>query len=482
MSSVAWLGRIGACASLLVLCGVGCESIAGIEQRHLGDSTDCIDYCDALELNCSEEPQYTTREVCLATCKKFPPGDRFDPSLHTNTLACRLTEATDTHPEAGRCAAAGPGGNGVCGSDCESYCLLFAATCPTEFGSQTQETCVSQCAGLARASEFNAQEHGSGDTLDCRLVHVSSAAALPGTHCPHVPIVPKAGTPCTNPPEDSPSCADYCQLALNVCPGSLAVYNDEDECEAVCNVLDPGTNADTGAPPAANPEAPENTVGCRHYHSYNAVSDAMTHCPHTGPTGGGHCGGLGAICESYCQITKAACPAAYDLAFPKGDAACLTQCGKLPDGGTEDHYSIESAEDPDNAGKVQCRVLHAVRALTAGGEGEWPVLLAKATAAAESPAATARAVTTLPLSRHRSALFRTWHEQGQLWRCRECGRRRCRLWQAERLSVRHDQIPPAERHRQRDVELARVAARLQRLERQAMRGDRTTRQHVQNPV
>lgn len=378
MSSVAWLGRIGVCSSLLILCGVGCESIAGIEQRHLGDSTDCTSYCDYLEQNCGDEPQYTTREVCLATCKKFPPGDSIEP-LHTDTLACRLAQAKDEHPEAGRCANAGPGGNGICGSDCESYCLLFAATCPTEFVGETQDSCVAQCAGLARSPEFNASEYGTGDTLDCRLVHVSSAAAEPSTHCPHVPIVPKAGTPCTNPPEDPPSCADYCKLALAVCPGSLAVYKNDPECEAVCAVLNPGTNADTGAAPASNPEAPQNTVGCRHYHSYNAVGDPQTHCPHTGPTGGGHCGGGGAICESYCQITKAACPAAYDLAFPKGDDACLSECAKLPDGdAAEDFYSIEAGENPDNAGKVQCRVLHAVRALTNGvGDAECASALGK---------------------------------------------------------------------------------------------------------
>ncbi len=348
----------------VVLLGAGCESIAGIEERHLGLDQACVEYCGNVMTNCVDEHSvYAQAKVCEAVCPHFDKGTTLESPDGGNTLACRSAQAELAERESTVCEFAGPGGGSACGGDCAGYCHLFSQICPKEFGNQTQEKCVEQCGALARAAEFNAAEYSTGDTLDCRLIHVSAAAVDPTTHCPHVAVVPKdAKQPCTNPVDEAPTCADYCRISLTACVGTRRVYDSMAECEAACVALLPGTNADTGVAPAGDEEAPQNTVGCRKYHSYSSLKDPVTHCPHSGPTGDGHCGGAPAICESYCQLAKGACPTAYALKY-EDDTACQEECADLPGAEYDAHYAVETAEASDGP-EISCRVLHAVRAFS----------------------------------------------------------------------------------------------------------------------
>ena len=155
-----------------------------------------------------------------------------------------------------------------------------------------------------------------GDTLQCRLVHVSNSAANPTMHCPHARVVPVTD-PCWNPQKDPPKCEDYCRINTGICTGDNKVYESLAQCMSVCAVLPPGTEADTT----------QDTVGCRKYHSYNSVGVPSMHCPHSGPGGDGHCGTDN--CPGYCAVVGAACKTEFATTFGGDTNKCLTECRKV---------------------------------------------------------------------------------------------------------------------------------------------------------
>jgi hypothetical protein len=138
------------------------------------------------------------------------------------------------------------------------------------------------------------------------------------------------------------------------------VYESLAQCKAVCAALTPGTADDESG----------NTVACRKYHSYNAILDPMTHCPHTGPGGDGHCGstampdtGSTGNCESYCGLLETACASDFHAAFPGVDSdaqtACDAACAPLDDAAPDSPYSIAATGN-----NLSCRLLHLSRALS----------------------------------------------------------------------------------------------------------------------
>ena len=108
----------------------------------------------------------------------------------------------DTH-----CPHTGPGGDGHCGSNalpatgdtgnCDSYCLLAAKACtvtasPTDNFTTTfpggQTDCLSQCVKLSGAGPSLPYSVApamlpKGNTLQCRLLHVSRALTTPTADC-----------------------------------------------------------------------------------------------------------------------------------------------------------------------------------------------------------------------------------------------------------------------------------------------------------
>ncbi len=344
--------------ALLAFALGACQSIAGIEDRVLdpeagaggkGDSALCKTYCATVMANCTgKNAVYSTEPMCLGVCKLLEPGDVLEPV--GNTVVCRENQAELAELEpAEHCKAAGPGGGGVCGSDCDAYCDLFPKACPSDDKYKSKAGCLKACRGLTDLDRYDLVKDHEGDTIECRLVHVSSATINPKDHCSHAPIPPTEPW-CTGKADEEPSCDEYCNIQLASCDDELLQYESPEQCRDVCEALDRGVNSDQL----------DNTVACRRYHSFTSTLPAgESHCYHSGPTGDGHCGDIvTGNCDSYCQLVASACP--DELAESIGDTkACLAQCAELPEHERDSLYTIDSAKESTG---LHCRVLHATRA------------------------------------------------------------------------------------------------------------------------
>jgi hypothetical protein len=360
-----------------------CQAIAGIEDRHYqpvdlgaagansdgGNSPECIEYCNQAKSTCQTALDgtvvpsgilYLSDDACLATCKNMPLS-----GADQNSVACRMQqlgfvetgEDVETY-----CANAGPGGNGACGSNCENYCHLFASACQDEFkkyslaaleGEDGTAVCVRKCLGLADTELFDSTKSATGnyygDTLQCRLVHTSSSMLDPATHCSHAELKPSEGK-CQDDLMATPDCKKFCHLERIEC-ADFPMYESDAQCQAVCNALPRGHVGDQS----------ENTVGCRMYHSYNALLDPKNHCTHTGPGGDGHCvtgePDTGA-CESYCLLLEKACESDFAASFTD-QAACQDECVKLDGSAANAGYTLSA-----KGNNLQCRLLNVSRALS----------------------------------------------------------------------------------------------------------------------
>jgi len=159
----------------------------------------CSDYCSTVMANCTgTNQQYASSTACFAVCELLAPGTAGD-ITPGNTVQCRLRRAAlagSTGEPGGYCFSAGPGGAEECGTDCDGYCALMTQKCPDDMASLTQ--CLSACdivPDLSRPPDnlrYNVSQQ-SGDSLQCRLFHVSAATMDPTTHCIHA----AGGSPCS---------------------------------------------------------------------------------------------------------------------------------------------------------------------------------------------------------------------------------------------------------------------------------------------
>lgn len=196
----------------------GCASVLGIEQATHDSKLDqggsgnggtgnagsgaggadnrplCERYCDTVGANCTgTNEQYESRAVCLRACARLPEGNPEDNA--GNSISCRLhfaESAANTPGEAaGACSAAGPGGAqldapSVCGSYCEGLCVLALDTCKgANFRFTSLAECQTACAALPDLGDYN-DSLNAGNSVQCRLYHVSAAQIDPVIHCPHV--------------------------------------------------------------------------------------------------------------------------------------------------------------------------------------------------------------------------------------------------------------------------------------------------------
>ncbi|HEY4107185.1 MAG TPA: hypothetical protein VGM44_24970 [Polyangiaceae bacterium] len=330
-----------------------CQALAGIDDRSY-DLDLCKQYCDLAQSVCTGTSQiYSTPDTCNGVCHLLAPGDPNEPT--GDTVACRinqlqLAEATnEPNSAATYCPHAGPATNGACASNCDTYCSLFHAACPSQI---VPDDCQQKCLGLEDTGSFDVNANYYNDTLQCRFVHISVATIMPSEHCPHAAL--PANGPCLGmePANVVPDCDSFCHLEMTECSGSLQQYETPQQCQDVCNALDKGTADDQSG----------NTVACRKYHSYNALLDPTTHCPHTGPGGEGVCGspatpdsGTTGNCDSYCLLLEKACKSQFDSLG--GQDGCEAVCVKLDGAAPNSTYSIAA-----NGDNLQCRLLHVSRA------------------------------------------------------------------------------------------------------------------------
>lgn len=153
----------------------------------------CEQYCTAVTDSCTGAfAVYTSFDTCLAVCAAMPegaPGDR-----NGNSVQCRLRAALVARDEVPHyCPIAGPGGNGVCGSNCESLCQLRDRLC-TDYETFDHATCLLRCDNLkdlgSYSTDLTAGQYG-GAHVQCRLYHVSAAAGDDAEqHCQHVDGAP----------------------------------------------------------------------------------------------------------------------------------------------------------------------------------------------------------------------------------------------------------------------------------------------------
>lgn len=170
------------------------EAVAGdravVDAGASGSTASCARYCSIVNGSCTgPDQQYASDAACLAVCGALPWGGATD-GVSGNTVQCRLMRAElagTTGEPSDYCYAAGPGGGGVCGSNCEGYCALMTATC-SELGSLRE--CLDACAAVPDLSKGPSMRPAamtiqSGNTLQCRLFHVSAATLDPSGHCAH---------------------------------------------------------------------------------------------------------------------------------------------------------------------------------------------------------------------------------------------------------------------------------------------------------
>jgi hypothetical protein len=179
----------------------GAGGSAPSETEDEPELTLCDRYCDTIAEACPEPyQQYTTPAACRAVCAKLPPGQPGERSV--NTVECRLARAElarDTGEPGPYCFSAGPGGASVCGTDCDGYCSIMTQACPQLLG--VMEECLAACERVPNVSdppdntpyEISVQ---AGNSIQCRLFHVSAATVDAVMHCGHA----AGSTPCVDEP------------------------------------------------------------------------------------------------------------------------------------------------------------------------------------------------------------------------------------------------------------------------------------------
>ena len=122
-------------------------------------------------------------------CNRLEPGSPGD--FTGNTVECRLARAglaQRTGEAADYCYSAGPGGAGVCGDDCEGFCAVMAQICPAAMGSYGE--CLPLCEAVPNLEgppdnlRYNTTVQ-EGNSVQCRLFHVTAATLDPIAHCVH---------------------------------------------------------------------------------------------------------------------------------------------------------------------------------------------------------------------------------------------------------------------------------------------------------
>lgn len=168
--------------------------------------------------------------------------------------------------------------------DCNYYCDSIIAACTgTNNQYLDKATCVSMCAGIPNDAGAGAT---SGDSLACRMYHLSVAAQSStnaATHCPHAGAYGYGVC--------GSICNDFCEQYFasgSPCKTDVLGYLTADACRTYCGGA-AGGDAGAGAPGNAQ-TAP--SMLCREYHLENAYKAGGTgggHCDHAGADGGGVC-------------------------------------------------------------------------------------------------------------------------------------------------------------------------------------------------
>jgi hypothetical protein len=155
-----------------------------------GAMTPAEKYCANMKNNCTgANAQYPSDASCAAAAAALPAG--MDSDMAGNTLGCRVYHSGAAMGDpATHCAHAGPSGDGACGDVCEGFCDIAVKTCATQWPDKT--ACLATCATFANDPGSYNTSFTAGNTVECRLYHLSVAAtdaASATTHCPHTELL-----------------------------------------------------------------------------------------------------------------------------------------------------------------------------------------------------------------------------------------------------------------------------------------------------
>ncbi|MBK9037545.1 MAG: hypothetical protein IPL61_40930 [Myxococcales bacterium] len=109
-----------------------------------------------------------------------------EPATHAgHTVACRTFQAAAAELDAAAHApSAGPAARRRVRERLRELLRDDRRICGDLSPYATSAECLSACAGFASLSPFDASDI-AGDTIECRLYHLTAASVAPGTHCPH---------------------------------------------------------------------------------------------------------------------------------------------------------------------------------------------------------------------------------------------------------------------------------------------------------
>lgn len=135
----------------------------------------CEGYCSTIATNCkganNEFAQFGNATICEKFCEFLP------------SLDCRISEASAAAQDpALHCAAAGPFGVGVCGSNCENFCAVDWGICGGLFVPpyESEAACLAECSALPNANLTTYPDASVPATgLRCRMAQLLGAAANP---------------------------------------------------------------------------------------------------------------------------------------------------------------------------------------------------------------------------------------------------------------------------------------------------------------
>jgi hypothetical protein len=186
---------------LLAVAMVDCSGVLGIQDAQCdpnlpecqGTSALCTTYCSRIMAACKAKvAQYTSLRNCQAVCDRLPAGLPGDQKI--NTVQCRLAQVQLAEDLSGvdqstSCVAAGPGGNGICGSNCEGVCAIIRQSCTgddAQYGGDA-DICIRDCSAVRDEMTFNTTDadKSEGNSQQCRLWHANAAAQAPFPHCRH---------------------------------------------------------------------------------------------------------------------------------------------------------------------------------------------------------------------------------------------------------------------------------------------------------
>ncbi len=173
------------CLTLLVACG-------GRDEKNAEESTlsPCSQYCSDVAAACptdtplQEYPAHAGFQ-CLAYCETiaaFPWG--VVGTASGNTVECRRTHARLAlgGDAAKHCAAAGPGGDDICGTWCENYCALAMKNCT---GANALFPDASACFGACAAYPTDGPWDRMSNSVQCRIMEAGQSFLDPAVHCAH---------------------------------------------------------------------------------------------------------------------------------------------------------------------------------------------------------------------------------------------------------------------------------------------------------